>query len=52
MAGSLFGLGSHQIIYEARDAAGYKNRCTFKIVINAPRREGLKLPIKNNKFYY
>ncbi|XP_070501322.1 uncharacterized protein [Chironomus tepperi] len=50
--GSLFGLGSHQIIYEARDAAGYKTRCTFKIIVNAPKYSGLKLPIKNNKFYY
>ena len=50
--GSLFGLGSHQIIYQAHDAAGYKSRCTFKVVVNAPRREGLKLPIENkNKFY-
>lgn len=50
--GSLFGLGSHQIIYEARDAAGYTNRCSFKVVVNAPRRRGLKLPIENhNKFF-
>ncbi|KAG5677773.1 hypothetical protein PVAND_007504 [Polypedilum vanderplanki] len=52
LPGTLFGLGSHQIIYEARDAAGYKTRCTFKIIVNAPKHSGLKLPIKNNKFYY
>lgn len=51
--GSLFGLGSHLVSYEAHDAAGYKTRCNFKIVVAASqRREGLKLPIENkNKFY-
>lgn len=50
--GNFFGLGSHQIVYEAKDAAGYKSRCTFKIVVNAPKRQGLKLPIENkNKFF-
>ncbi|CRK94785.1 CLUMA_CG008279, isoform A [Clunio marinus] len=52
VSGSLFGLGSHQIIYEAQDAVGYKSRCAFKVIVSAPKRRGLRLPIENkNKFY-
>jgi HYR domain len=52
--GNYFGLGSHQIIYEAKDAAGYRSRCVFKIIVNAPKHSGfssLQLPILYNKFY-
>ncbi|XP_063698079.1 uncharacterized protein LOC134829016 [Culicoides brevitarsis] len=49
-SGNHLGLGTHLITYEAKDAAGFASRCTFKIVINAPKRQ--ILPLLYSKFYY
>uniref|UniRef100_A0A336M2Z5 CSON011141 protein n=1 Tax=Culicoides sonorensis TaxID=179676 RepID=A0A336M2Z5_CULSO len=48
--GNQLGLGTHLITYEAKDAVGFTSRCTFKIVINAPKRQ--ILPLLYSKFYY
>lgn len=43
--GNYFGVGSHQITYEARDYAGYKTKCQFKVLVSARRRHSLiRLP--------
>lgn len=49
-SGNHLGLGTHLITYEAKDAAGFSSRCTFKIVINVPKRQ--ILPLLYSKFYY
>lgn len=35
--GTYFSSGSHQIVYEAYDLAGYSTKCTFKIIVNVPK---------------
>lgn len=50
MPGSSFGLGSHQIMYEAKDAAGYTSKCIFNIQITAPKLKPAK-KLKSNKFH-
>lgn len=45
--GNYFGIGSHRIVYTAHDAAGYRSRCVFKVLVSSPKKHNLyhKLPI-------
>lgn len=45
--GNYFGIGSHRIVYTAHDAAGYRARCVFKVLVSSPKKHNLyhKLPI-------
>ncbi|CAD7082561.1 unnamed protein product [Hermetia illucens] len=50
--GNSFAVGSHQIVYVARDQVGYTARCVFKLLVNVPYRQTLNHPLPIYHMFY